>query len=166
MEFGENGTMRRFFSAYRARIEILSSWHKIRANTRNWTAKVLLSRAIAQAIERKGGFGIDGIRRWSGILAIPCRSGKIFQKSFGNKFQCMKLFFREFFFHQMIPMKSGRSPAVTRSFRLRPLPLSPPVDAGNDKDDSNYADCDNHRLNSLLSQVVAGPQPVEVDFVV
>jgi len=38
------------------RLDFSTSEKKIRANTRYWEAKVVLSRAVAQAIERKGGF--------------------------------------------------------------------------------------------------------------
>ena len=47
---------------FRARIgpglDFFTSEKKIRANTRYWEAKVLLSRARAPENERKGGFGI------------------------------------------------------------------------------------------------------------
>jgi len=52
-EFRKNGTMKRFFPAYRARIEISSSLYKIRANTRNWEAEVLLRLTRAQDRERR-----------------------------------------------------------------------------------------------------------------
>ena len=64
--------MRRFYSAYRARIEISPSWKKIRANIRYWTAKVLPDRAAAPNNEKKGSFGrvnsegsSNGNPRWS-----------------------------------------------------------------------------------------------------
>jgi hypothetical protein len=57
-QFRNKGTIRRFPGTYHDPIGILPAWKKIRANIRYWTAKVLLSRAIAQDHEKKGGFGI------------------------------------------------------------------------------------------------------------
>jgi hypothetical protein len=69
-ELGENGTMRRFYWQDWARMEILTTWHKIRANTRNWEAKVLLSPAGARIL--KGGvvLGVTTEADDGGILAF------------------------------------------------------------------------------------------------
>jgi hypothetical protein len=57
-ELGEKGTMRRFYRQDWARIGFFTTWHKIRANTRNWEAKVLLSPAGARIVKGRAVLGV------------------------------------------------------------------------------------------------------------
>ena len=76
-ELGNNGTIRRFCSAYRVRIKISPSLHKIRANTRNWTRKVLQSPAPVQDLDGEGVLGSREISNGLGPGGVLVGAGRL-----------------------------------------------------------------------------------------
>jgi hypothetical protein len=82
-EFSENGTMRRFPGPYRIPFGFFTTWKKIRANRRNWEAKVL-QRPTGARIQKGGtvlGSPVIGVFRDPGS---PQRRRKMFYRKFSE----------------------------------------------------------------------------------
>jgi hypothetical protein len=85
-EFRKNGTMRRFPGPYRVPSDFFTTVKKIRANRRNWKAKVLQSRAGPEIVNEGAVLGSPVIPYVLGSGTCPEAGDAVYRKFFGRFF--------------------------------------------------------------------------------